>query len=135
MGYETRIYLCERLTFPRAPLMEDYLKIAMIDLSKAGDGEVAKVFKQGRERSKAWIKKGGNAPYAEWRLCRECEREDPIIEDMYGDPLGANTAEEVLLALKHDNEKDRYRRFDIAIAMIEAAMGKFRDLHILSFGH
>lgn len=135
MGYETKIFLCERLTFPRASLNESFIKIAMVDLSKVGGGELSEVFQRGRERTQQRVKDGGEPPYAEWRSCQKCETEDPIIKDPYGDYLGVNTADEVLVAMKRANEKEQYRRFDIAIAMIEAAQGKFRDLVILSYGH
>jgi hypothetical protein len=61
-----------------------------------------------------------------------------ITEDCYGDPLGVIPIQEFLEALKEDNEREPYRRYQWAIAMLEAIIGGFTDtkrLFVVTYGH
>lgn len=151
MGYETQLFLVEHFGpwefrdepkgYPGDTALETVLAchagqiIASIDLCKVGyDSALYDLFKRDRKKQKKenkWL-------YVEWHSPPD---ERPKLMDPYGDPLGLHDPQEVLDAIRAENEEDGgYRRFDMAIAMLEVFLaGKFgsnnRHLHVLSWGH
>ena len=117
MGYEVKLYLGEvAAPFPtetRAFLME----VASVDLCKVGfdfteHGGVP-VYLYGPD--------GGNTR---------------TVEDRYGKQLVAITPESALNSLQRAAKRDSYRRYDMAIALLETFIaGKFDNPGVVVYGH
>lgn len=60
-----------------------------------------------------------------------------VKKDSYDDALKVIPFDKVLEILKKSNRKEKYRRFDMAIALMEAMVGKFykNELGVVLFGH
>jgi len=132
MGYETKMYLAES----SPGLMQGekrYAKIiGMIDLCKVGGGEFMSL------RQKCLDNQKGEATqyfYAD-------DGDTQITKDCYGDPIVELDPEEVLRAIKIDNINEPYRRFALAIGMLEKFTQYFEGNKedsiypvVLTFGH
>lgn len=130
MGYETEIYLVTSHE-PRLDGEPAFcLEVARVDLCKTGRGTpVSDVIAASHQRSR----ENGWKPYVDYS---DDDGDKPAWEDCYGEPLGVVGVDHFLAALVASNKEDPYRRFDIAIAMLEAAKGKFSSgLCILTRGH
>lgn len=117
MGYETKIYISR---------VEDdgyCSQIAMVDLSKCGQGKFATLVKESTPATPEYFLLFGD--------------DDKVDKDMYDSPLSCMSATDALFALRQDNERDPYRRFNIAIAMIEQAIDGFSEesIKIIGYGH
>lgn len=60
-----------------------------------------------------------------------------VMKDSYDDALKVIPFDKVLEILKKSNKKEKYRRFDMAIALMKAMVGKFStdELGVVLFGH
>jgi hypothetical protein len=132
MGYETKMYLAESQA-EIIPGEKRYAKIVgMIDLCKVGGGEFMSL------REKCLDSQAGESThyfYAD-------DGDTQITEDCYGDPIVELDPEEVLRALKTDNTNEPYRRFEVAIGMLEKFTQYFEGNKedsiypvVLTFGH
>jgi len=122
MGYETRIYIS------RVDSDGYCNQIAMIDLCKCGDGAFATLVKKSTpSEPKHYLYVGTDKD----------GDENKIDTDMYDSPLSCMDATKALEALRIDNLNVAYRRFTIAIALIEKAIDGFGedDIKIVGFGH
>lgn len=89
--------------------------VAMVDLCKASYNEMADVINQGHDQAGergGFYDSGGN---------------NIIVEDCYGDPMTFVDPKEVLRAMKADEGKEKYRRFTMAIPLLEAAINNFSE--------
>jgi hypothetical protein len=149
MGYENTIFLVERREFGFA--RDEVAKtistfpVAMLDLSKCGsDGP----FENLRQYYKKEQEKDGYTRRFYMSFDNNCyddsyEKCDPYIrKDFYEDAIVAIPAIEALETLRKEEE---YRRFNIAIAMIEEFINGFSrkkedeiimdHLEVWTFGH
>ena len=122
MGYETKIIIAQ---------VEDdgyCSQIAMVDLCKCGDGAFATLVQKSTPKDHKFFIYVGT---------EEDGEEIKVDTDMYGSPLSCMDATDVLFALRTDQDKDHYRRFSMAIALIEQAIDGFGEdgIKIIGYGH
>ena len=99
--------------------------ICMVELCKAGNGK----FEELRCRKSKEMKDKEITPYF-----YGTDGNTRITEDEYGDKMVLMNPKEVLKALEEDN-KEPYRRFDLAIAALKAAIPNFdKELMVLTYG-
>jgi hypothetical protein len=129
MGYETTLYFVENDGYLEHDGATFCPVIATLDLKNAGNGALhALTKKRTLETPTVYVfSDDGNTL---------------ITRDRYDAPLSVMTPAEVLSALEKECEASRkagakpYRRFELAIAMIEALLnGKYCNLTVLGFGH
>jgi hypothetical protein len=124
MGYETKLYFVEKSAHPLN--IDDGVAycnvIATIDLSKAGEGALARLVRNSRPKEPAVyvFADDGNTH---------------ITRDRYDECLSVMDPADVLAAIKKDNAHEPYRRFAAAIALLEALIPAFEDLKVLGYGH
>ena len=60
-----------------------------------------------------------------------------VTEDCYGKSNIAVPVEVVYNCIKHDNQKDSYRRFDAALGLLESLCdkNKWSDVQVVLYGH
>ena len=122
MGYETKMFLVECHEQMKENGAAYCSPIAEIELCKIGYyGALAKLDACRPSKPLAYI--------------YSIDGNTRVTEDRYGKNLGFYDVEEVLTAMKTDNETENYRRFGVGIAVLEAAIGKFENLKVLFFGH
>ncbi len=160
MGYETRMHVVSEYDF-----IDDVVRtgqeLASIDLCKCGDGPVGKLiakktkedFYVGERRTKPFAlyprrpdrqqeavdfirEAAKTAEFSEDinKLANDIE-DGYITEDCYGDKLGVIEIDEMIEALKA--EKEGYRRFEWALALLETIKRTMPDenLKIITFGY
>lgn len=151
MGYETRLFI-GRSGHASDELHQDYLIIsdgeaycpyskddkgntiptgrkgiyfavmAMIDLCKCGyDSEISKIDWKNKERESSF-----------WYFYYGSEE---IKEDRYGDTPKPINIKTVLVALRKDSEREDYRRFKWAIALLESMEKDSENLQVLFYGY
>ena len=145
MGYDTTLYVVDHYSHTGDKVHYDiyehdgktvkYLArpsgsvIATIDLSKAGyqtnTGRALSTARGAKENT-GWElylsgSKDGRAPF----------------KDLYGEKVSSVPVSDLLDALKADNAVEYYRRFGIAIAVIEAVLKDFdpASIMIFQYGH
>ena len=123
MGYDLRIHIGETSEFNGETGKKDspvYLsQIAMLELCKPGDEVYTKLQN---------LKKRGKYCYF------YPDGDTRTTEDCYGERLTVVPAKSVLDILKKNNPEN-YRRFTMAIALLEVMVAEFSDLHVICFGH
>jgi len=124
MGYETKLHFIEPYSFREEPQGGNL--IATLDLCKVGySGPVYDVLPEmtpnDPESWFIWASDGNTR----------------IIRDAYNAPLGRVDPEQLLKALRKDNysQKDPYRRFLAAEALLESLIDTFPTLVVLTEGH
>jgi len=122
--------------------------VGMVDLCKIGDGELSDLNS---------CRKTGNFPITPNSIKfiqslnnegRESPRyikssafcDDPNVrawEDKYSEPLYSYPAQEILNAIINDNQKEKYRRYEIAIVTLQKFIEEFKNENprVLLFGH
>jgi hypothetical protein len=97
--------------------------MATIDLSKCGSGSaIHDIDRVNKDESHGWY----------WY---ESDGNTRTTEDKYGDQLKPVQLQVVIDALKKDIEKDDYRRFKWALALLESMVDDRENLTCLIFGH
>jgi hypothetical protein len=121
MGYEVKMFLVEH--YDSDETKPTYAGIVgMVDLCKISNGKIAQLDGKRPEAPELYI-------YAEDGNTR-------TLEDSYGHNLGVYNPNEVLAALKRDNTPEKYRRYDMAIGLLEATIPVFGDeLKVVFYGH
>jgi len=128
MGYETRLILGNKFeNSPRSKFEFGISKIATIDLSKICYNEMGVLISriQNEENSKLYPR---TFYYQGNKM---------VTKDNYGDALRLVPVHEVLDAMKEDNKKEPYRRFNMTIPFLEEAIKGFGDgeLFCLLYGY
>lgn len=111
-------------------------EVARVDLSGVSSGIWALVYKAQAEAADRIVKTGIKyVIYTESTIKNDdgTSSEGREFEDRYGSPLGAIKLTELLPVLKEEFEKSRadygtgqgYRRYELAIAMIEVVLDRF----------
>ena len=123
MGYEVKLYVGENC----GDAVRDeksgafFSVIGMVDLCKPGRGEVSDLSEQATGAPVYLYSDDGNTK---------------LTHDRYDKRLTAVPVADVLAAIKAENAGLAYRRYDMAIAMLEAAQHQFGDrLCCVMFGH
>jgi hypothetical protein len=122
MGYETIMHVGE-VGFTSADEDRRYFSlVASIDLSKPGYDSAVYKLATGELGTPVYI-------YA-------ANGNDRLTVDCYDRELVAVDATAAIAALKKDTrEKDPYRRFIIALALLESAVERFDKLQVVFYGH
>jgi len=96
--------------------------IAMVGLCKAGyDSKIhAMCGKENSYHYNVFFYVGGN---------------DEILDDNYSELMRVYTAQEVLNSLIEDDKEFPYRRFKIAIALLQSVIKEFKNPIVAMFGH
>lgn len=117
MGYEVRMYYGEKL----GHVSDGWVSVVgMVDLCKIGRGKVSEI--NSKDGPEGFI-------YAD-------DGNTHITEDCYGSKIRIHPAKDFLKALKADNKVEKYRRYDIAIAALTAALKGFGDdLVVVLYGY
>lgn len=123
MGYETKLYLADISAYnlPSENGLKYASIVGMVDLCKTGDGP----FEQLRNSS---VSKVPSVYFYN-------NSDEKITHDLYGSPIVVMDANEVLKALQKDNRKQNYRRFDLAIGLLKAAIKSYPGLKVLTYGY
>jgi len=100
-----------------------FMTYAEIDLCKIGSGELSKAMESWKNKDKLhhWFYYG-------------LDGNNHMKEDCYDDRWIPQIISEVLEPIKKDNEKERYGRFDWAIALLESMIGN-EDIKVLIHAH
>ena len=122
MGYESKIYICEKMNFKDSNGMTYARVIAMFDMCSMGS--LTNVFK----------KKTDCYFYAD-------DGDTVVLEDRYGDPIKEAEIEDFIYVLKEaiDNG-ETYRRIFPLLAFLETIDeqqkdGKWKDIALLHYGY
>lgn len=125
MGYEVKLFLVEKrdVTPLQNSVGATYCNVvAFVALSKIGSGKVADLDAEPPAKPEAYI----------YGLDGNTE----IMEDCYGANLRVRDPKDVLAALRTDNKRDNCRRYDMAIALLAAAIPKFgHELKVIFYAH
>jgi hypothetical protein len=122
MGYETKLIIgkATNQTYNNQTWFHD---MATIDLSKCGyASHICQLDHKNTDLSKIWYF------YAE-------DGNTQITTDRYGAHFKPVPIGVVLDALKQDEENSRYRRYQWAIALLEAMIDDKEGLSVLLYGH
>ena len=118
MGYEIRLFAVERVS------EDGYASVvADIDLCKIGQGNLADLLHQSTpKKPKAYVfGLDGNRRFK---------------KDRYDAPLSIMEVDDVIKAIEADNQREPYRRFELALATLKAfKIGFGEDAKILGYGH
>ena len=121
MGYESKLYICEG---GRSLTDQNGMKfapiIAMLNLSKTGMDEVAEVCYSSPETKYYIYADDGNTK---------------ILEDRYGEKLREVDIDLLISAMSEENRRGYYRRYQMAIGVLETAKKDFRNPVVLHFGY
>jgi len=123
MGYEVTIYACERMDAFKDGC---HIVVASVELCKPGQGAFSTLM------GNAGNSRVTDAPLAYFY---GTDGNTHIAEDSYGDPLAVMSVDDVIKALTADNKREKYRRFDLALATLKAFKKGFPDGVILGYGH
>lgn len=123
MGYEIKLHIGTTFRFKNTK-RSWFQEVAMVDLCKPGyDSEIYQLsLFESAEKIYLYASNGNTH----------------IIKDMYDKSLTAVDATIVLDALKRDNKKNPYRRFEIAVALLEAMIQDMEwkeNLKVVLFGY
>ncbi len=123
MGYEIKLHIGTIYKFDHTK-RSWFQEIAMVDLCKPG--YQSKIFELSTlvEKEKVYLYASNGNTH--------------IIKDMYDKQLTAINAGVVLSTLKEDNQKEPYRRFEIAIALLETMLkdNEWKEnLKVVLFGY
>ena len=90
------------------------------------------------EISKMWHDTFGEDLPGEMRKLAAAIEDGRITKDHYGDYLPVIDVDDMIAALKEDIAKDGYRRFELALIMLEAIQKwqfPHTDLKVVTYGH
>lgn len=159
MGTELKLIIGERWSFDDGPSMQDHLRefgqtiheYVTVDLSGVSSAIWALVYKAQEEAEKRFETDGIRfGLYTEVPSENDGTDEKRLFEDRYGKPIGAIKLTELLPVLKEEFEKSKadyggqgYRRYELAIAIIEVIISRFSrfedgaldNLVALTWGH
>jgi hypothetical protein len=122
MGYESRLYMVVKSSFPEHPRF--CWQIAQYDIAKFPP--VSNLFRKGNPKSK----------FTDCGLYLDGRGDEPVTEDMYGDKLREASLETVIKVLKAcEDSYKAYQRFPPLLAMLESFKGVFKDMVVIHFGH
>ena len=123
MGYEVTMYIGEISTFENEG--KHYFSIiGMVELSKPGYS------------SEIYQMSSNKSPGFHEIYFYGTDGNKQITEDDYGNTLKVLLPRRVLQALKRDNANDPYRRFELAIALLERSILNFgNELNVVLYGH
>lgn len=117
MGYEVKLFAVERISD------EGYCSVvAEIDLCKPGEGAFMTLHKTNKGDGRAYVYGlDGNTAFN---------------KDRYDDAMSIMKVDDVISAIAKDNRKQKYRRYNIALAFLKAFKKDFgKEARILGFGH
>lgn len=159
MGYEIRMSVMEKYHLDNTEYSSGS-KIGMLELSKIGGGALDDLIREYRNSSNPdkWGLFGDVAINETiYNIRNKSKRKDEFVgmsdedlkyilelagdselkKDYYDDDLIGIPATKVLEALKENNEKDTYRRYRIAITLLESVLNEFdkEDIYCVFFGH
>lgn len=143
MGYETDIFVCERMGSGPKPYLSviAYLDLAGLSRNSSFVGHCQALQKKASE------KKDYEPPFEFCPNAHAQSKEDSEYakEDCYGDPLVAIPLEKALSLLQKDHEAsqegnwegDGYRRLQAAVALLEVASKRWKDhdMVVVPWGH
>ena len=124
MGYDLTIHVGEVDIYGDPPTEKNpaYFRIiGTVDLCKVDDGFYTDMYNSRKLGVPVYFYPDGDTQ---------------TTEDMYGDKLTAVPAIEVLNHLKKTfDADDPYRRYEMAIAMLEVVVKRFDSPYVMQFGH
>lgn len=126
MGYETRLHIGElgntewnkENGTKKNPIY--LMEISQVDLCKCDSTFINDVAMSMRRGKYVYFYPDGNTK---------------TIEDSYGDRLKAIPAKTILKHLKKANEVENYRRYSMAIALLEVVVETFHNPYVMTYGH
>lgn len=154
MGYEIKIFVVKEYSYNTGDRNGE--TIAMLDLCKCGGGEFATLNGRSIQEQKSAERKfhlyamNPDRQREGVELIRQTFPGDKekkelsdhledgtVARDKYGDPLGVIPLDEAIAALQKDYADSKYRRFGVAVALLQSIKQHFPNDKILvvTYGH
>jgi len=149
VGYETKMFVVREYEFITKGDERYGEIIGMVDLCKCGSGEFSQLMRRSKD---AQTKK-----FCLWSLPSERQQEaidfirtfpdkreladqlasGKVVKDLYDDVLGVMPIDDVIAALRKDYKSDLYRRYAIALALLESVKTHFdgEKVVIVTYGY
>lgn len=124
MGYDLRLHIGEPSYSERDSGTEKkptyLMQNSMVELCNVDTAFFNKLTKLAKESPFGYFYPDGNTK---------------TTQDFYGDKLHFLPAKKVLTLLKQANKKEYYRRYAMAIALLEVVIKDFKEVVVMPFGH